>query len=348
MEYATVYIPGGNLGYFLRKLGEYATQNTATGHPRNANLSADRGVAPRHDPRTMERRSRCLPQIRNSDLVGGVATSERRKRDRAPTKSRNPVRYKCRRSQGDFSQPGDRARAGDRNPAGPGARRNRRFCGLRAADVNSEFFTGLMPAEQADWINDLVRRTVLSDDDAPAACILDTGVNRGHPLLEHSLAVEDPHTCDPTWGPADHDGHGTEMAGVTLYGDVLAVLESGLKIRLRHRLESVKVLPPVNGTDPKLNGSITAEAVSRTEAQAPNRRRGFSMAITAVHDPIPGTPTSWPAAVDALAAGRAFDVASGELRYIDEAKHRNSPPLHRLRWQRPRSHGYLYHLPRPL
>jgi Subtilase family len=109
------------------------------------------------------------------------------------------------------------------------------------------------------------------------------------------------------------------MAGVTLYGDILAALSTGLKIRLRHRLESVKVLPPLNNNDPRLYGSITAEAVSRTEVQAPNRRRAFSMAVTAIHDPILGTPTSWSAAVDALAAGRAFDIVNGELRYIDEA-----------------------------
>jgi len=76
----------------------------------------------------------------------------------------------------------------------------------------------LTPAEQAQWITELVNRTDPAPPEAPAACILDTGVNRGHPLLQHSLAEDDLHTCDPGWGSADHDGHGTEMAGVTLYG----------------------------------------------------------------------------------------------------------------------------------
>ena len=349
MEYATVYIPGGNLGYFLRKLGEYATQNTATGHPRNANL-VERIAALRlatirelwtddpdafPDPHTVTWWEVWLRRSDGNEIerLQRVATQSDINVGARRLIFDNRVIVLVRATATQLASALDVIDD---------------FADLRAAHVNSEFFTGLMPAEQADWINDLVRRTVLSDDDAPAACILDTGVNRGHPLLEHSLAVEDLHTCDPTWGPADHDGHGTEMAGVTLYGDVLAALESGLKIRLRHRLESVKVLPPVNGTDPKLYGSITAEAVSRTEAQAPNRRRGFSMAITAVHDPIPGTPTSWSAAVDALAAGRAFDVASGELRYIDEA----SIDSHRLFIVSAGNvrdlDGYLYHLPRPL
>jgi hypothetical protein len=71
------------------------------------------------------------------------------------------------------------------------------------------------------------------------------------------------------------------MAGVTLYGDVKAALTSGLTVRLRHRLESVKVCPPLNDTDPQLYGAITAEAVSRTEVQAPNRREQLSIVAMA-------------------------------------------------------------------
>jgi hypothetical protein len=71
---------------------------------------------------------------------------------------------------------------------------------------------------------------------------------------------------------------------------------------------------------------VTAEGVARTEVQAPARRRAFSMAVTAAPDRTPGTPTSWSAAVDALAAGRAFDTVNGELKYIDAA----SVDSHRL------------------
>lgn len=88
----------------------------------------------------------------------------------------------------------------------------------------------------------------------------------------------------------------------------------------------MKILPPVGENDPDLYGALTAEAVARTEVQAPARRRVFSMAVTADPDPIPGTPTSWSAAVDALAAGREFDTLNGELRYIDAA----SAESHRL------------------
>ncbi len=197
---------------------------------------------------------------------------------------------------------------------------------LRSARTASQFFDQLGPAEQADWVAELVGRTTYVDPSGVAVCVLDTGVNRGHPLLEQALADEDTHASEPGWGAHDHDGHGTEMAGLALYGDLGAALASNASILMTHRLESVKVLPPVGDNDPDLYGAITADAASRVEIQAPHRRRIFSMAITAAPDPVPGAPTSWSAAVDALAAGRQFAPASGELRYIDDG----SNDAHRL------------------
>ncbi|PRP90283.1 hypothetical protein ENSA5_65780 [Enhygromyxa salina] len=99
----------------------------------------------------------------------------------------------------------------------------------------------------------------------PAVCILDTGVNLGHPLIEGSLTPDDCYALDPTWGTHDHDGHGTEMAGLTLYGDLAPQLEDTGPVVLRHRLESVKILPPRGANDPDLYGAVTAEAASRPE-----------------------------------------------------------------------------------
>ena len=149
-------------------------------------------------------------------------------------------------------------------------------------------------------------------------CILDTGVNRGHPLLKPSLDAADCQTCDPSWGTHDHDGHGTEMAGLALYGDLTPVLADSLPLALRHRLESVKILPPNGQNPPELYGAVTAEAASRAEIQEPTRRRCFSMAIAATDERDRGQPSSWSAAVDALAAGRAFDTSTRGLVYMDD------------------------------
>ena len=197
---------------------------------------------------------------------------------------------------------------------------------LRSARTASQFFDQLQPAEQAEWVAELIDRSTYADPGAPSVCVLDTGVNRGHQLLEPALSDDDVHACEPGWGAHDHDGHGTEMAGLALFGDLGAALGGGSPILMGHRLESVKVLPPVGDNDPDLYGAITADAASRVEIQAPDRRRVFSLAVTAASDPVPGAPTSWSASVDALAAGRQFAPASGELRYIDEG----SNDAHRL------------------
>lgn len=189
---------------------------------------------------------------------------------------------------------------------------------LRRAKETATFFAEMAADEQSEWAKDLLARTTPPGVDAPAVCILDTGVTRGHPLLETALSASDCHTCEPAWGSHDHLGHGTEMAGLALYGDLTPVLAGLDPVQLRHRLESVKLLPPNGQNPPELYGAITAEATSRVEIQAPSRRRCFSMAVTALDERDRGQPTSWSAAIDALAAGRAFDPSTQGLVYLDD------------------------------
>lgn len=195
----------------------------------------------------------------------------------------------------------------------------------RAKETAAFFVDDMEPEEQGEWVTDLLTRTTGPAHDAPAVCVLDTGVTLGHPLLEASLASTDCHACDPTWGTHDHDGHGTEMAGLALYGDLTPVLTGSDPVRLRHGLESVKILPPHGTNPPELYGAIIAEATSRVEIQATERRRCFSLAIASTDERDRGQPTSWSAAIDALAAGLAFDVSSQGLVYFD-----GSEPVQRL------------------
>jgi hypothetical protein len=76
----------------------------------------------------------------------------------------------------------------------------------------------------------------------------------------------------------------------------------------------MKLKPESN--PPDLYGAITAEAAARVEVAAPERTRCFSLAITAADERDRGRPTSWSAAIDALAAGRAFDPSTKGLVYI--------------------------------
>ena len=156
--------------------------------------------------------------------------------------------------------------------------------------------------------DDALTRIVAAPTRQPAVCLLDTGVNRAHPLIEGHLGQEDMDSCDPTWGVEDHQGHGTELAGIALYGDLAEALESSGSIELRHRLESVKILPPRGENEPDLYGAITQEAVARAEVSAPYRRRVACMAVTTPDYRDHGRPSSWSAAIDQLASGVDDDL----------------------------------------
>ncbi len=115
---------------------------------------------------------------------------------------------------------------------------------VRTASEISQAFTKMNAREQAEWADNLRRRTSIATEKAPRVCVLDTGVERGHPLLAASLDIQDLHTYKAGWNTSDHDGHGTGMAGLALYGNLADVLLSQGSISLRHRLESVKIQKP--------------------------------------------------------------------------------------------------------
>jgi hypothetical protein len=197
---------------------------------------------------------------------------------------------------------------------------------VRKAKESAAFFVDASPTEQADWLDNLKQRITPAAEDAPAVCVLDTGVTWTHPLLEDLIAADDAMAVDPAWGGHDNGGgsssmgHGTEMAGLAAYGDLALLLASNARLLIRHRLESVKILPPTGANHPELYGAITAQAVARPEVNAPQRPRVFSMAVTATDERDRGQPTSWSAAIDALAAGRLFDPGTQGLVYLNDAE----------------------------
>lgn len=177
---------------------------------------------------------------------------------------------------------------------------------LRRAKETAEFFDGMDPVEQHDWKEELLARVTFPphDDTAPRVCLIDSGVNRGHPLLESLLTSDDLYTVDPAWDTHDESNHGTGLAGIATYGDLSDVLEIAQPIQISHLLESVK-LTRNNGNNAgnaDFHANLFGDAVSQPEVNAPHRRRVFSSAVTASDYRDRGRPSSWSAMVDRLAA----------------------------------------------
>jgi hypothetical protein len=188
----------------------------------------------------------------------------------------------------------------------------------RARDTPAQFMRR-PNVEQAALATDLAGRVDGPENQQIAVCILDTGVTRAHPLLSLALDPNDVQAYDPGWTGGDSDGHGTNMAGSALYGDLTPLLSGNLRVPLTHCLESVKILPDQGQNEPKLYGAITAESIGRAEVEAPDRRRAVCMAVTSDIGTNRGRPSSWSAAVDQLCfadedARRLILISAGNVR----------------------------------
>lgn len=171
-----------------------------------------------------------------------------------------------------------------------------------------------------ELVDDLLRRTEPAELGAPAVCVLDCGVQAEHPLLK--MSFDNGYTT--IWGtspaPAPGATHGTEMAGLALYGDLEPLLSGTQPVRLVHRIESVKILRGHHDdrTAPELYGRVMAGATAQVEI-GQTRPRVYSMAVTSGEPGgTDGRPSSWSAAIDALSIGTDIARDDGGLRLLEQ------------------------------
>lgn len=315
-ECAVVFVPDGQLGYFIRRVEQYLEDDTKKGEPKHKPLiESIRSVRlatlsalwtedePLPDPNASgwweiwlrrtddEELSRFRAYANQADLVVAQRTLE------FPDRKVILVRGRLAALAGSLDVINDMAE-------------------VRRAKLATSDFLDLPAQELADLVKGLRSRLEEAPSTAPAVCVLDTGVNRGHPLLDGSLSNEDCHACDPAWGVEDRHSHGTEMAGLALLGDLTGALSARHPVRLSHRLESVKILPNAGSNPPDLYGKITAEAAARVEITAPVRRRIFSLSIATTDSRDRGQPSSWSAEIDQLAAGAGDPEGPSRLFFV--------------------------------
>lgn len=172
--------------------------------------------------------------------------------------------------------------------------------------------------DNVEWMDDLVSRTSGEfDENAVLVCLLDSGVNNLHPLISAFLPDRRLYSFKPTdWGNGDdwpNGGHGTGVAGLVLYGDMVDALATNTNIRILHGLESFKIIHSRDPNDPELYGAITEFATSAPFVDNPNNPRVFCLTITDKNFSFKGRPSTWSAAIDKIACGTVLDPSAPQL-----------------------------------
>ena len=319
---AAVFVPERAKNYFLNKIEQYRTTDTDKGRPRNEPLISRIDTAQLASARSLfTDEDELFPQHADVAVWWDVWLREgRRERFEAMVAAleiqmrQHAIRFPEREVVLALAS----AVTMDRVVA-----RSDTIAELRRAKDTPAVFTGLGGAEQKAWTDDLADRVQVSEAaDEVAICLLDSGVRRTHPLIEPVLSVDDWHTINPDWGADDTpawQGHGTRMAGVALYNELIGPLAAQDPFEIRYRLESVRILPPGDAEEnrPDLYGAITGEAIARAEIQAPHRSRVITTAITSSNHSR-GRASSWSSSIDQLCfetdAQRLVLISAGNIR----------------------------------
>lgn len=322
---ATVYVPNGKEGHFIAKIQKYQQEETAKGQPKNAplvNSIEDVSVA------LLEGLWTDNPQLIPTDAAKwneawlNVNTKENKEQEQIvqfiATLQSIGIEYK----NNSIIFP-------ERAVLLVNANRGQLIELMLQSDLLAEFRAGQEPAgfwvnesriEQQAWVDDLLQRIQIVDSNVKV-CLLDTGVNNGHQLLQPLIDNNNTLTVDNAWGTNDHAngaGHGTLMAGVAGYGQMEQVLTSANAVPLTHKLCSVKILPNQVQNRRELWGDITSQGISLAEIKNPNVVLVYCMAVTSQEDTDRGRPSSWSGALDNLAFGegenqRLIIVSAGNV-----------------------------------
>lgn len=204
-----------------------------------------------------------------------------------------------------------------------------RLAELRQPVEPADFFTHLEVEEQGNWIVDLTSRVRHNPLSMVSVCLLDTGVNRAHPLLEAIVPARHLESINPAWGTADGhpSGHGTPMAALALYGNLSPLLSGMQPISIHHQLESIRLVNSQQPHDPDVYGAVTQEAVARAVTINPRNKRLVCMAVTSNDLVHAGRPSSWSSAIDQLIFGTVETPNDNTVFFVSAG---NVPPDGRL------------------
>lgn len=306
---ATVYIPRGKENFFVKKIQQYASEETENGTPKNNDLV-----------RSIEQVTIAILESLWTDPVELIPQDDQGKwcevwlrtikteEDTIVEKFLQILGSLNLQYKPNFIAFPERAVVLcflNKNDLVEIVERSDNIAEFRIGQEAANFWVHESNQEQAQWAADILARLQI-EETSVKVCILDTGVNNGHPLLNPILSDEDCLTLNTSWGTSDHYtgcGHGTPMSGLAAYGNFETILSGTHEVILTHKLCSVKILPPATATPIELWGDYTAQGVSRAEIQSPESKMIFCMAITSINDIDRGKPSSWSGKIDEIAFG---------------------------------------------
>jgi hypothetical protein len=309
---ATVFVPEGMLDHFEKLIHQYLNEETAKGNPKNLSLinSIDQ-IRETAFSELWTDDNIALPNDENALIDWEIWLPVRDNRfsvlDNFQSQARH-LGFEVSEQYLEFPERTVVSVRGTKNQITNSARFLDTIAEIRRVKETAEFFIEMPNVDQRDWGDELKDRITIPPEDSPFISILDTGVNNRHVLIQPLLDDDDLHTVNPDWGKDDVDGHGSGMAGLAIYGDLVNALETTETINLTHRLESIKILRHDGDNDHQHHGYLTREAISRAEITAPNRNRVTCMAVTSDDNRDRGRPSAWSATIDNLTSGALDDT----------------------------------------
>lgn len=334
---ATVYIPNGMEGFFISNIAKYEAEDLKSGKPKNAplvNSINDVSIALLEGLWTDKLQLIPTENSKWCEAWLNVNTKNKQEQDQIALflKTLENIGIEYKRNTIIFPE---------RAVLLINASRNQLIELMLQSDLLAEFRAGQEPAgfwinesaiEQQAWVDDLLQRIEQIESNIKV-CVLDSGVNNGHQLLQPLIDNANTLTVDNAWGTNDHEtgsGHGTLMAGIAGYGQMESILVSTENVPITHRICSVKILPPPTqeATPKELWGDVTAQGIARAEIQNPEMILIYCMSVTSKQDAEQGRPSSWSGAIDNLAFGdgenqRLIIISAGNIR--DEVSWKNYP-----------------------
>jgi len=141
------------------------------------------------------------------------------------------------------------------------------------------------------------------DDDAPAVCIIDSGIQEAHLLLQPAIDQTTSHCLLPGRNPNEVEdqvspgGHGTRVAGAILYGENVA---ANLASQLPYWIQNARVLDNYNRMPEELFPPQAIRAVVQRFSQTEHQTRIYNHSINANAPCRTRYMSAWAAEIDLL------------------------------------------------